>query len=187
MTLYIHPRTAGPTKFSSSHNRLAPEAFTSARADRQPTGAPATTQPRAPHAHRLRPISSARLMPILVHEPPRRWNTAACIPPGSRSSTLRCTIAAKEHFVEARDCHRPCCRRHGCLVRCAAAARPRAAHGLRCTRAACARCNSRAQPAIGWYRRRGDNCRCRGARWARLRHHHGPRRRHARAGPAAVP
>ena len=35
----IHPRAAEPTKLSSSHNRPAPEAVTSARADGQPTGA----------------------------------------------------------------------------------------------------------------------------------------------------
>ena len=37
---FIHPRAADPTKLSSSHNRPAPEAVTSAPADVQPTGAP---------------------------------------------------------------------------------------------------------------------------------------------------
>ncbi len=37
---FIHPRVADPTKLSSSHNRPAPEAVTSAPADVQPTGAP---------------------------------------------------------------------------------------------------------------------------------------------------
>ena len=37
---FIHPRAADPTKLSSSHNRPAPEAVTSAPADAQPTGAP---------------------------------------------------------------------------------------------------------------------------------------------------
>ena len=39
--IFIHPRAAEPTKLSSSHNRPAPEAVTSARADVRPTGAPA--------------------------------------------------------------------------------------------------------------------------------------------------
>ena len=37
---FIHPRAVEPTKLSSSHNRPAPEAVTSAPADAQPTGAP---------------------------------------------------------------------------------------------------------------------------------------------------
>ena len=38
---FIHPRAAERTKLCSSHNRPAPEAVTSARADVRPTGAPA--------------------------------------------------------------------------------------------------------------------------------------------------
>ena len=41
---FIHPRAAERTKLCSSHNRPAPEAVTSARADVRPTGAPVLPQ-----------------------------------------------------------------------------------------------------------------------------------------------
>ena len=94
---FIHPRAADPTKLSSSHNRPAPEAVTSAPADVQPTGAPYFQGiPQTPlHTHALlRQADSLHLPRVSLPGPVAPRSSAACRRTAAGSDALLPTGAS---------------------------------------------------------------------------------------------
>ena len=106
MAPFIHPRAAERTKLCSSHNRPAPEAVTSARADVRPTGA---------HAFRHFSDTAPHLCPFFAGFP---RSAVARYPPGTGSAQIlrsispnsrrvRCPSASKSQYYRACFTSRP--------------------------------------------------------------------------------
>ena len=90
---FIHPRAADPTKLSSSHNRPAPEAVTSAPADVQPTGAPTF---RAFLRHRSTLVAFLRqagFVALAARQPPGTGSAQILRSMSPNSRRVRCPSA----------------------------------------------------------------------------------------------
>ena len=90
---FIHPRVADPTKLSSSHNRPAPEAVTSAPADVQPTGAPTF---RAFLRHRSTLVAFLRqagFVALAARQPPGTGSAQILRSMSPNSRRVRCPSA----------------------------------------------------------------------------------------------